>query len=140
LIQWRPATAGGLLNRCPGSRHSEHRAVYNGSPAFARSQSAAARIFVRGVDDATANQIDTRHDGYQGADTLSVGSLTKKWSASIAGVSADLTYPIIADRRIFALANVDRLDIRTWHGNAGRRLQLLGWRGGNGVVVPRNQG
>ncbi len=83
----------------PGTR--KIIAVYDGTPAFARSRSSAARISVRGVDDAIANQIDTRHDGYQGADALRVGSLTKKWSVSISGVSGDLTYPIIADHRIF---------------------------------------
>jgi len=83
----------------PGTR--KIIAVYDGSPAFAKSRSLAARISVRAVDDAIANQIDTRHNGYQGADTLRVGSLTKKWSVSIAGVSGDLTYPIIADHSIF---------------------------------------
>ncbi len=45
-------------------------------------------------------------------------------------MSADLTYPIIADRRIFALANVDRLDIRTWHGTLVGVSSFLGGAAG----------
>lgn len=77
-------------------------AFYDGNQTFSASQSAVAAITVGGSDDVTADQIGTVHDGYQAGGSLDVAALTPKWSVKFPGLSAAvLTYPLLADGRVF---------------------------------------
>jgi outer membrane protein assembly factor BamB len=78
-------------------------AVYVGTSTFGRSVSGAAGVAVRGVDDATAQQIDTSHDGDQSVGALRVGALARKWRASLNVLPGSLTYPVIAGGRVFVV-------------------------------------
>jgi outer membrane protein assembly factor BamB len=89
----------------PGIRSVVAR--YGGSSAFRASTSAASRLRVAAVgSDATAYQIDPRHDGNQPRGHLNVRSLRKKWTVTLGqpngfGGSASVSYPVVAGGRVF---------------------------------------
>lgn len=77
-----------------------------GSPATAHGVKASASAQAA-ASEATAYQIDSRHDGDQGSPALSTRSLGRKWTVTLGGTgggddeAGDVSYPIIASGRVF---------------------------------------
>lgn len=90
----------------PGTRKIVAR--YLGSSKFGTSASAARRVTVAAMSEATAYQIDPAHDGRQASGVLHTASLHKKWSVTLGGKGSsgaagagDVSYPLIAGGLVF---------------------------------------
>ncbi|HWE09530.1 MAG TPA: PQQ-binding-like beta-propeller repeat protein [Solirubrobacteraceae bacterium] len=84
----------------PGSRSIVAR--FDGNPTFTRSRSASLDISVSPLNVATSEQIGSTHAGAQPGMNLALASLRKRWSVTPGGASGSgLSYPIIADHRVF---------------------------------------
>ncbi|HEX9063643.1 MAG TPA: PQQ-binding-like beta-propeller repeat protein, partial [Streptosporangiaceae bacterium] len=105
----------------PGSRAIAAR--YTGNASFAPSTSAKRGVSVTtSGSEATAYQVDSRHDGDQPA-SLSVSTLARKWHVSPGGsASGAVSYPVAAAGQVFVtVAN---------QGSYGTRLFALSARTG----------
>jgi outer membrane protein assembly factor BamB len=103
------AAALGLLPAATaGTQMVRHvSAARPGSGTRSGSAGSTPRARTARMGDAMTYQIDPRHDGDQAVGTLSTRSLKRRWKVTLGRVGSDgteagdVSYPVIADNRIF---------------------------------------